>query len=259
MPQHDSRVSRGGWFDFMKSTERHRLKENELVSSVTRAKETLEVYQKPLIGAIVAAVVLFGVIGGVLAWRNSTDKASRALLGEALAIERAPVAPAPAADQTTPPKPQPGAYPNLQAKQQAALQKYLAAADAYPTTQAGLAARYHAAATLVMLGKPSEAIAQYNQVVEKGGGSLYGEMAKLGVADAQVAAGQFDQAITGYQAIVGNKESQIPTDGVLMQLARAYAAAGKSADAKQAFKRVMDEFPQSPYAAAAKREFDLLS
>ena len=38
-----------------------------------------------------------------------------------------------------------------------------------------------------------------------------------------------------------------------MQLAYAYQAAGKSADARQAFKRIVDEFPQSPYAADAKR------
>ena len=41
-----------------------------------------------------------------------------------------------------------------------------------------------------------------------------------------------------------------------MQLARAYSAAGKQADARQTFKRIVDEFPQSPYAAEAKRAMD---
>ena len=41
-----------------------------------------------------------------------------------------------------------------------------------------------------------------------------------------------------------------------MQLGRAYDAAGKPADARQAFKRIVDEFPQSPYAAEAKRALD---
>lgn len=244
----------------MKSTERHRLKENELVSSVTRAREAIETYQKPIVAAIVAAVVLFGGIAGVLAWRNSRDKAARALLGEALAVDRAPVAPAPTPGQTTPPPPAPaGSYPNERAKREAALQKFLAAADAYPTTQPGLAARYHAASTLVALGRPAEAIAQYDRVVEKGGTSLYAEMARLGKADAQTVGGEYDKAIATYQELIGRKDSQLPVEGILMQLGRAYLLSGKTTEAKQAFKRVMDEFPQSPYATAAKREFDLLS
>jgi TolA-binding protein len=39
-----------------------------------------------------------------------------------------------------------------------------------------------------------------------------------------------------------------------MQIARAYKLAGKVEDAKKTFNRVASEFPQSPYAAAARRE-----
>jgi TolA-binding protein len=39
-----------------------------------------------------------------------------------------------------------------------------------------------------------------------------------------------------------------------MQIGRAYRLAGKVDDAKKTFKRVADEFPQSPYAPAARRE-----
>ena len=79
-------------------------------------------------------------------------------------------------------------------------------------------------------------------------------MARLGIAEAQVMAGQFDQAIASFKEVESLKSEDVPVDGVLMQLARAYQLAGKTEDAKKTFKRVADEFPQSPYAPAARRE-----
>lgn len=41
-----------------------------------------------------------------------------------------------------------------------------------------------------------------------------------------------------------------------MQLGRTYLQAGKPADVQQTFNRVVEEFPESPYSADAKRELD---
>jgi TolA-binding protein len=241
----------------MKRTERHRLKENEVALSVARARETLDTYRKPIIAGVVAVVAIIVVVAGIVLWRQQVDDKSRALLAEAMAIEQAPVAPAPAAGQPTPPPAQPGAYPNEQAKRDAALQKFLATADAYPSSPAGITARYHAASTLALLGRHADAVKQYQQVVDRvGGGSLYGEMAKLGIADVEAATGQYDKAIARYTELAGVKDAKLPVEGVLMQLGRAYQEKGSSADAKKTFKRIVDEFPQSPYAAAAKKELD---
>ncbi len=43
-----------------------------------------------------------------------------------------------------------------------------------------------------------------------------------------------------------------------MQMGRAYQEKGSKADAKKTFQRIVDEFPQSPYAPAAKRELDAM-
>jgi len=57
-------------------------------------------------------------------------------------------------------------------------------------------------------------------------------MARLGVADAQLSAGKYDEAVTGLKAMMDEKAADIPADGVLMQLGRAYRLAGKHSDAK---------------------------
>jgi len=43
-----------------------------------------------------------------------------------------------------------------------------------------------------------------------------------------------------------------------MQLGRTYRDAGKRDDAQQTFNRLVEEYPQSPFAGDAKRELDSL-
>ena len=121
---------------------------------------------------------------------------------------------------------------------------------------AGITARYHAAGTLASLGRYPEAEQRYQEVVDKAGNRVYGRTARLGLADVQVLQGKYDNAIKIYQEAATDTKSQLPLDGVLMQLGRAYLKAGKKNEAAHAFTRVVEEFPQSAYAADARREME---
>jgi len=141
-------------------------------------------------------------------------------------------------------------------KLEAALPKFMETADAYPTTDAGIAARYHAAGILAQLGRYAEAERQYQEVVDKGGRSIYARTARLGLAGAQLAQNKFDSAIAIYRDLTTETNPQLPVDGVLMQLGQAYLRAGKGEDAARAFNRVVEEFPDSIYVADARRELE---
>lgn len=92
---------------------------------------------------------------GYMAWRNSTDNKARVMLAEAMVR----------AWCRRDCHQQPGTHPDEKAKLEAALPKFQAAADAYPSHDAGLTARYHAAKALVTLGRFDEAVKQYDQVI----------------------------------------------------------------------------------------------
>jgi outer membrane protein assembly factor BamD (BamD/ComL family) len=51
----------------------------------------------------------------------------------------------------------------------------------------------------------------------------------------------------------------MPVDGVLMQLASAEQQAGKTADARATYKRVVDEFPDSAYVTDAQQQIAALN
>jgi len=239
----------------MKRTERHHLKENDFAEWLLSVTTWFQENRQAVLYGGIAILLLGAGVAGTVAYRQMDAGRASGLLAEAMSLAEAPVTPPSAPEAGKAPVQQPGTYPTERARLEAALPKLMAVADAYPTSSAGIMARYRAASALVAIGKPADGIQRYREVVEKGRG-VYQVMARLGIADAQLAAGQFDQAIASYKEVAALNSEDAPADGVLMSLGRAYRLAGNAEEAKKTFKRVADEFPQSPYAPLARRELD---
>jgi tetratricopeptide (TPR) repeat protein len=244
----------------MKTSQRHHLKDNELALALSQGQAWCNENRSTLISTIGAIVLVGGGVLGYTAWRNNVDGKARTMLAAAMVVQESRVAPPlPPAGTTNDPNAiggqQPGTYQTEQAKLEAALPKFLAAADAYPTNDAGITARYHAAGVLVGLGRFDDAIKQYGEV-NKSGHAMLAKMARLGKAQAQLRAGQFDPAIATLKELADSKDAQLPADGVLMELARAYALAGKKEEATKTFTQIVEQHADSPFAADARAELD---
>ena len=94
--------------------------------------------------------------------------------------------------------------------------------------------------------------------MDRGRSSIYGQMARLGLAEAQARSGQFDQAIETFKELAQRKDGPLPIDGILMRLGRTYLDAGKRTDAQQTFNRLVQEYPESPFNGDAKKELENL-
>jgi TolA-binding protein len=239
----------------MKRTERHHLKENELQNLARQAREGFESRRRETTFIIGALAVVGLLVAGYFIWHQRVESRAHALLAEALVVQSARVG-APAAPG------QPGAgglsYLTERDRAQAAVTKFKATADAYPSTDAGIFARYQEAASWIYLGSPAQAISAYQQVVDRAGDSFHGQMAKLGMAQAQALDGKYEQAINGFKELAQRKDGPLPVDGILMQLGKAYLDAGKRADAQQTFTRLVEEYPESPFTGDARRELETL-
>lgn len=240
----------------MKRAERKKIKTNEFAEFGARAQAVIAEKRREVTVGVVALVAVVVVLGIFFTWRASRNAKATTMLATALATAEAQVVPlTPPAPGSPPPIQQPGTYPTEDARAEAALPLLLQTANAYPGTPAGITARYRAAATLASLGRFAEAEAQYQQVIQKAGhDSIYNRTARLGLGEAQLAEGKTDAAIATLQELATDSTSDLPLDGVLMQLGRAYVKAGKTTEAARAFTRVIDEFPQSLFAEDAKNE-----
>jgi len=238
----------------MKRVERKHLKENELEILARQARDAYEGRRRETT-AIIAIIVVIGAVAiGYIAWRERVQSRAHALLADAVVVLEAPISPPPAPGQPA----QGIRFATERERAQAALAKLKTAADAYPSTDAGLYARYQEAATLVTLGNTKDAATVYQQVLDRDGRGIYGQMARLGLATAQAQDGQYDAAIKTFQELAQRKDGTMPIDGILMQLGRTYLDAGKRTEAQQTFNRLVEEFPDSSYNSDAKRELDAL-
>ena len=239
----------------MKSEERHHLKTNELAVQTARVAETLQGNRDRILMIAGAVAVIATIIGVYLYMQRRTDNQAGALLGEGLTIQQSPIAPAPTIPGA---KQQAGTYPTEQARADAALAAYQKAIDAYPSHSAGIAARYHRAGVLLAMGRAPEAETAFAEAASAAGPTLTASMARLGQAQAQVAQKKYDDAIKLLTDLSGQRDGELPVDGVLMELARIYQRAGRTQDARATFKRIVDEFPMSPYAGEARQQIATL-
>ncbi len=246
----------------MKTTERHHLKDNELAMALGQAQSWADKNSRTL---LMIAGIIVAIGGGVLAymaWRGSVDAGARELLAEAMVIEEARVMPPgpPAGTTNDPSAPGgqlPGTYPTETAKLEAALPKFQAAADAHPSSDAGITARFHLAKNLVALGRFDDALPHYDQVIASGA-PLMAKTARLGKAEAQLRSAKYDAAIATFKEFVDAKDPTLPAEALLMELARAYKAAGKTEDARKTLTLIVEQHANTPFADEAKQEIEKL-
>jgi TolA-binding protein len=74
-----------------------------------------------------------------------------------------------------------------------------------------------------------------------------------------MAAGRHDDALKIYTDVAAVRDGALPVDGLLMQLGRASKRAGKMAEARAAFQRVIDEFPESGFVSVAQQQIAALN
>ena len=241
----------------MKHSEREHLKENEVAHALAAASQSFGQNRSQVLaigGAVLAVLV---ALGGYLTWQRNADGEVSGLLAEAMVVYEAPVqAPAPPGMEggTGVPAQAPGTYPTEKAKLEAALPKFLAAAESSQTSTPGRLARLNAASVLVALGRFDEAKTHYAQLA--GGTDIVAKGAALGKAQAEIRAGQFDPAIEGLKTLSTETAAGMPVDGVLMELARAYRDAGKVDDARKTLTEIVEKHAASPFAAEARAELD---
>src|SRR5215510_12131941 len=167
----------------MKRSERRHLKENELTHAFHEASSRLA-EQRRMLGLAGAAALIIAVLGlGYWAWHTRTEVRAEVMLSDALTVMQSPVE-VPKPDATGKIVQAPGSYPTVASRAEAGLAKFTQVFNAYPSTRAGLAARYYAGAALAVLGRPQEAATRYQEVVDKAGTKdFYGAMAQLGVVE----------------------------------------------------------------------------
>jgi len=237
----------------MKTSERHHLKTNDFAVWLGKTADALAQHRNAIMWVLVLVVAGTVAVAGYYGWQRRGESRAAVALAEAMAVEATPIVPG----ESTAVTPETATFGSEEEKRSAVIARLLTVADSFAGTEAARTARYEAASRLADAGRLEDAEAQFLAVSTEGPG-IYGRMATLGLAEVRLRRGEHDAAIATYHSLVSSSGDELPLDALLVQLARAYLAAGQPSDARQAFARVVDEFPESLYAADARREMEAL-
>src|SRR5437764_202995 len=77
--------------------------------------------------------------------------------------------------------------------------------------------------------------------------------ARYSVYQLRIDGGEGPQVAQELQAQIGKPDSPLPSDTLLVLLAHAYDAQGNTDKSKETYRRIVTEYPDSPYAVEAQR------
>lgn len=203
----------------------------------------------------VGVVVLALAVGGLLYFRSNRAASANLAFGEAMEAFEA-IAPM-AAEETAP-----GAQTVArEEKLKKALIAFDGVANRFKSLPVGVRARYFAGACRVELGELDAAEQNLREVASRkvsASGPVEPALARLALAGVSRRKGALDAAVNGYRELLADASAALPKDYVLIALAGTLEQSGRLAEAATTFRRVVDEYPQSPFAGDARARAEYL-
>lgn len=201
-----------------------------------------------LVAAIVAVIVIAGAVWGFIFWQHKREAEAQVQLAEAIRKYETAVG-----------QPGPGGkviYATEEQKLKETEPLFAAIASKYSGRDAADVANLYLAQILAAKGDLKNAETKLDEFVKEHPDHLLGAAARIGLYNARIATGAAGakDAIKSLENELNDQKNPLPVDTVLALLARAYETSGDPAKARDAYQRIVNEFPDSPYTLEAQRK-----
>ncbi len=227
---------------------RKEIKHDKFVEEMQTAYAVARRNAPAVVWAVGAALVLIAVIAGFTLWRTRQENAAQKRLAEGIRIAEAPLA---AAGETAP---APGTYASEQERTAKAEPVFREIVDKHGSTDAADVASLYLAKMEIARGDVAAARKKLEAFVDEHSDHLLAQAARVSLLDLRIAAGEAQQVIADLEKDVASTEGALPQDVALTMLARAYEAAKQPQKARDAYQRIVNEYPDSPYTLEAQRK-----
>jgi hypothetical protein len=238
----------------LKKELREQIKQDEFAGGLEQAMAWIGAHRDEVrIGAGVIAVLL--AAGGAFAYFQGqrAREADRALR-DALTTFEAPVASELAAGAD---RPSGQVFATAEDKYKTAAAAFEGVERRYGSSATGLRAKYFAALSRLELGQIAEAEKGLQEIQARGAG-LEPELARVALAGLYRRSGQVDKAVEAYRGLATNPSANVPPDFALLSAAQALEDAKRWAEARTAYRQLVEQFPASVYATDARARAEYL-
>jgi len=217
---------------------------DEIGSLSGRAKENQRLLYTIAAGAVVLAILVYGVYF----YRSNREQKGQQALGKAIETIESPLLPAPGA------QPVPGAKFKTEAQRTAAAETEFKEVEASSggTDAAGVASLY-LARIAADKGDVASARTRLQKFISDNPKQVLAIGARYSLYRLRIDNGEASQVAQEVQAEISKSEPALPPDALLTLLAHAWDVQGNADKTKETYRRIVTEYPDSPYALEAQR------
>ncbi len=236
----------------MKRTERHHLKQDELVQTLENATQWFLDNQRSVVNIGLVVIGAGLLLGGLYTYRGRQAETARALLSQALDQYHGTVG---SASGDAPGSPH---FATEEEKDRTALESFTKVADEFSGYEAGRQARYYEGLCQAGLGD-YESAEKSLQALRSGGHDLLYYLVSRALAGVKVESGDYVGAADIYQALVDDKDNPLPKDYLLFELAKAEERGGNIDEARHYYDLMVAEHPNSQLRGDAMNRSEALA
>lgn len=235
----------------MKRTERHHLKQDELVSGIGQATHWFQAHRNNVVNAVLVALGAGLLLGGIYVYRERKSAEGRGLLAEALKQYHGEVGIDAESESSGP------TFATAEEKYRTALASLEKVASDFGSYDSGRQARYYTGLCQAEL-KDFEGAERTLQALRSGSRDLLYYLASKTLATVWTERGNHAAAAEIYRPLVEDGENPLPKDYLLFELAKAEERAGNLEQARLYYDRMVAEHPESQLRGDAMNRSELL-
>jgi len=232
----------------MDRQQRRNLKHDKFIDEVgtwsTKAKEN-----QRLLLTITASALIIAILGyGIYFYRSNHEQKAQQALSTAIETIESPLLPAPGA------APVPDAKFKTDADRNAAAEKQFKDVEAkFSGTDAADVASLYLARIDAAKGDIASARTRLQKFVNDNPKGVLVAGARYSLYRLRIDNGEAPQVAQELQAEMSKSDSSLPPDSILALLAHDFDVQGNTDKSKETYRRIVTEFPDSPYALDAQR------
>ena len=234
----------------MDSAHREDLKRNELEEALGKGIHYAEDHKRMIlygVGGVLGVVLL---AAGIFFWIGSRKDGANELLGQALRADGGEVV-ATGANPADPARP---TFASESARRARSKELFTELESRYGSTSTGRVAKLYLAQIAIAENDKEKAKQLWKAFLDAEPEGSLAAAARINLYKLDREQGRGAELAEELKKMLEQDTKPLPSDVILYQLALTYEALGKSDDARTTYRRIVDEYPQSPYIADAQRE-----
>lgn len=234
----------------MDSVTREDLKRNELEEVLGKGMHYAEDHKRMILYGVGGVLVAALVAAGIFYWIGSRKDGANELLAKALAADSGAVV-------ATGANPGDTAHPTFasEAARRARAKELFGELDSkYGSSATGRVAKLYLAQIALAENDKARAAQLWKAFLDAEPQGALSAAARVNLYKLDREQGRGAELADELKKLLEQDAKPLPVDVILYQLALTYDALGKTDDARATYRRIVDEFPQSPYIADAQRE-----